>query len=65
MTLASKPRVDGNGRAFAGSQRQIQTYVNEVPEILSGAISDSFGAALPANCKVRWVSPLAAEGYIE
>jgi hypothetical protein len=64
-TLKRKQRVDESGRAFAGSQRQIQTYVNELPEVLNSAVTQSFGANFPENCDVRWVSPLAAEGYME
>jgi hypothetical protein len=65
MALADRKRVDGNGRAYAGSQRQIQTYVNQLPEALSAAVAQAFGAALPARSNVRWVSPLAAEHFIE
>jgi hypothetical protein len=65
MTLTGRQRVDGNGRAYAGSQRQIQTYVNELPEALSAAVIQSLGADFPANEKVRWVSPIAAEHYVE
>jgi hypothetical protein len=36
-------RIDPNGRAFAGSQRQIQTYVNSFPDTLNAAIAQSFG----------------------
>lgn len=65
MILKRKSRVDIDGRAFAGSQRQIQTYVNECPDLLTDAICDSFGASFPVNCRCRWVSPLSAERYIE
>lgn len=65
MTLKSNPRIDSSGRAFAGSQRQIQTYVNQFPGKLDAAIAEAFGVALPANCNLRWVSPLAAERYVE
>jgi len=65
MNKADRQRVDANGRAYAGSQRQIQTYVNQLPEALSAAIIQSFGGEFPADGKVRWVSPLAAEHYVE
>lgn len=65
MTLARRPRVDALGRAFAGSQRQIQTYVNKLPGALNAAIAEALGAAFPAGSKVRWVSPLAEERYDE
>lgn len=65
MTPNRKSRVDRNGRAFAGSQRQIQTYVNEHPDVLAAAISSSFGPFFPMNRNLRWISPLASESYIE
>jgi hypothetical protein len=55
------PRCDGTGRAFAGSQRQIQLYVNEQPSVLNQAISDAFKTSL----SLRWVSPLGSDGYRE
>src|SRR5262249_52571226 len=55
------PRCDRDGKAFAGSQRQIQFYVNERPLVLNQAISDAFKTALD----LRWVSPLASERYRE
>ena len=65
MVTRRSDRVDQSGRAYAGSQRQIQTYVNQMPEALSTAVIKSFGADFPANCNVRYVSPLAAEHYVE
>ncbi len=61
----TKQRVDAKGRAYAGSQRQIQTYVNQMPEVLDTAIAKSVGPVFPAACKVRWVSPLASDQYVE
>jgi hypothetical protein len=55
------PRCDDKGRAFAGSQRQIQFYVNEQPWVLNQAISDSFKTSF----SLRWVSPLSSDGYRE
>jgi hypothetical protein len=55
------PRCDDSGRAFAGSQRQIQFYVNERPLVLNQAISDAFKTPF----SLRWVSPLESEGYRE
>ena len=54
-------RCDAAGRAFAGSQRQIQYYVNEQPARLDGAISQAFGRPFA----LRWASPLRAERYEE
>jgi hypothetical protein len=59
--LTSKKRCDAKGRAFAGSQRQIQFYVNEQPSVLQKAISDAFNT----NLELRWVSPLSSDQYIE
>lgn len=55
------PRCDDTGRAFAGSQRQIQSYVNEQPSVLNQAISDAFKRSF----SLRWVSPLSSDGYRE
>ena len=54
-------RCDDTGRAFAGSQRQIQFYVNEQPLVLNQAISDAFKTSF----FLRWVSPLSSDGYRE
>lgn len=54
---AKQERCDPSGRAFAGSQRQIQLYVNDQPELLSQAIERAVGQQLA----LKWVSPL--EGY--
>jgi hypothetical protein len=55
------PRCDDTGRAFAGSQQQIQIYVNEQPLVLKQAISDAFKTSF----SLRWVSPLSSDGYRE
>ncbi len=55
------PRCDDTGRAFAGSQRQIQFYVNDQPLVLNQAISDAFKTPF----SLRWVSPLKSDGYRE
>ena len=60
-----RSRVDASGRAYAGSQRQIQRYVNDFPEVLEKAIVESLGASFPASARIRWVSPLKHEGYTE
>jgi hypothetical protein len=54
-------RCDEKGRAFAGSQRQIQFYVNEQPSVLNQAISDAFKTSF----SLSWVSPLSSDGYRE
>jgi hypothetical protein len=57
-------RVDGNGRAYAGSQRQIQAYVNEAPQQLSFEIAKAFSVQVCAD-EIEWVSPLESQGYAE
>jgi hypothetical protein len=65
MARISK-RVDENGRAYAGSQRQIQAYVNEHTSGLSEAVASALGrVGLPANAAISWVSPLCCESYCE
>lgn len=58
-------RTDEHGRAYAGSQRHIQTYVNEDP----GALTIAIGEALPSLDALkpvfRWVSPLEEKKYAE
>lgn len=59
-------RVDSTGRAYAGSQRQIQTYVNESCGELNQAIELSIQARQGIlSLLPRWVSPLAAHNYDE
>jgi hypothetical protein len=55
------PRCNDKGLAFSGSQRQIQSYVNEQPLVLNQAISDAFKTSF----SLRWVSPLSSDGYRE
>src|SRR6266576_2490467 len=54
-------RCDDTGRAFAGSQCQMQFYVNERTSTLDQAISEAFNDEL----SLRWVSPLSSERYRE
>jgi hypothetical protein len=60
-TSVNRARCDNAGRAHAGSQRQMQFYVNERPLVLQQAISDAFKTTL----HLRWVSPLASDRYKE
>lgn len=57
----SRRRCDSAGRAFAGSQRQIQYYVNEQPDLLQEAISE----AMQTTLALEWVSPLRCDKYRE
>ncbi len=57
-------RTDHDGRAFAGSQRQIQSYVNRRAEDLSSAVLAVLGP-LPLGAQLVWVSPLERHGFAE
>jgi hypothetical protein len=58
-------RTDEHGRAFKGSQRQIQTWVNQYTEDFSDAITSNI-ESLSGHCPIlTWVSPLKSERYVE
>lgn len=57
-------RIDSNGRAFAGSQRWIQYYVNERTEDLNNVIIET-EKSLPDSSTFQWVSPLRSNHYTE
>ncbi len=59
--MASK-RTDENGRAFKGSQAQVQMYVNERRAALNLAITGPLGID---DWELEWVSPLEAKKYRE
>jgi hypothetical protein len=63
--VANSPRTDSTGRARAGSQKQIQTYVNEKAHLLNSAIAQSLLQYGLNENDIDWVSPLAADGYSE
>jgi hypothetical protein len=56
-------RVAPNGRAFAGSQRWIQHYVNYRQKDLNDAILQSQDSL--AGSHLQWVSPLESDGFTE
>lgn len=58
-------RVDRFGRAYKGSQRHIQTYVNLRPIELSQRIVELLTPSPPRDAHLDWVSPLATKGYAE
>jgi hypothetical protein len=58
-------RVDSSGRAHTGSQRQIQTYVNERTKVLNSAIAQAVSQYNLDEQDIHWVSPLAADTYSE
>jgi hypothetical protein len=58
-------RTDSTGRAYAGSQRQIQTYVNERLSALNSAVKQFLSQYDLDENGIHWVSPLAADTYSE
>lgn len=58
-------RTDSTGRAKRGSQRQIQTYVNEKTHALNSAVAQSLSRYDLDEKDIHWVSPLAADTYSE
>jgi hypothetical protein len=61
----NRSRVDELGRAFAGSQLQIQIYVNRREEELSRAVLNALPSLASLSPRVHWVSPLESEKFIE
>jgi hypothetical protein len=61
----AKPRQDDLGRAFAGSQLQLQIYVNRCPDTLSRKILAALAPTPPHGSTIRWVSPLEVEKFVE
>jgi len=57
-------RIDEEGRAYAGSQRQIQIYVNDrqtdLERAIAGCVPD-----MAEPSRFHWVSPLQANQYAE
>ena len=60
-----KRRVDEFGRAFAGSQLQIQTYVNCRRGQLDAAILNALPELAERGASLEWVSPLAEKRFVE
>ncbi len=60
-----EPRVDDSGRAYAGSQLQIQIYVNKRAEELTQSVLDAFPSLASLTPMLRWVSPLESEKFVE
>jgi hypothetical protein len=61
----NRSRVDQDGRALKGSQRQIQTYVNECQETLTQEVLKALPSLAAQQSKIQWVSPLRSENYVE
>ena len=58
-------RVDAFGRAYAGSQLQIQTYVNRKEQQLNAAILEAFPELANGKASLQWVSPLERDRFVE
>jgi len=63
--LTDNSRVSAAGRAYAGSQRQIQTYVNERRQALNLAVAHSLAKYQISEQDIHWMSPLASDSYLE
>jgi len=61
----NRSRVDQDGRALKGSQRQIQAYVNEHQETLTQEVLKALPSLAAQQSKIQWVSPLRSENYVE
>jgi hypothetical protein len=59
------PRVDQVGRAYKGSQRQVQTWVNDYADDLNRAIIASLPDLAAAMPEITWRSPLRSENHRE
>jgi hypothetical protein len=55
------PRTDEQGRAYAGSQRQVQLYVNRHPEVLNQTICMNAPELRGCETAITWVSPRAEQ----
>ena len=58
-------RVDSLGRAYAGSQLQIQLWVNRRSSELAQAMLSVLPFLASLNPKIRWVSPLEGAAFAE
>jgi len=62
---SSRARIDGAGRAFAGSQLQIQIYVNRRVDELDKSILAALPALASGSPRITWVSPIESRSFIE
>jgi len=64
--MATTPRrADALGRAYAGSQLQVQIYVNRRSEELSAAIVQALPSLTIVKPRLCWVSPLEDKRFAE
>jgi hypothetical protein len=59
------PRVDEAGRAYKGSQRQVQTWVNDHATQLNQAILSLHPSLAALEPQITWRSPLREQSYDE
>jgi hypothetical protein len=65
MPCPKDNRVDRSGRARAGSQMHIQSYVNDLREKLSEMLIGCLDPSPGPSARLVWVSPLRADRYNE
>ena len=58
-------RVDDDGRAYAGSQLQIQIYVNQRSEELTREVFERLPGLTLLHPRLDWVSPLKKDRFSE
>jgi len=58
-------RVDGLGRAYAGSHLQIQLWINRRSTELTQAVLTVLPSLASLNPKIRWASPLEGARFAE
>lgn len=62
---SSRGRVDAQGRAYAGSQLQVQVYTARREAELTAAVVTALSGAGAYAEGIRWVSPLEAKEFAE
>ena len=65
MENSRKSRVDRFGWAYAGSQLQVQIYVNCRSEEITHAVLDAIQLSASIDTSIRWVSSLKSEKFSE
>jgi hypothetical protein len=64
-TKQKRPRRDPQGRAYAGSQLQVQIYVNRRRQELDEKVLGELAQRGVHATSIRWVSPLERDGFAE
>jgi hypothetical protein len=60
-----KARADAQGRAFKGSQLQVQIYVNRSQQELERKVREELETLDQKTERFEWVSPLEVERFVE